>query len=181
MQREFMLSKVIGERGLSIADLSRMTGFAHSKIDVIIRTGSGRLAVLEKIAVALGLSCDDLYYINLTKTKSKQSEQLNKNRRLRSYEVMILCSLNDLLLRLMQAVARIELGVIKHLSKFNKRVFDKYSFFSILDKLHFNVLTNEMLRSLKEANLLNYIGFGNSIIDNIIFQITMVLRKKVAK
>jgi transcriptional regulator with XRE-family HTH domain len=61
MPREFILDKILGERGFSVADLSRMTKLGRSTIDNIRREGSGRRENLDKIAFALGIEYDYLY------------------------------------------------------------------------------------------------------------------------
>jgi lambda repressor-like predicted transcriptional regulator len=61
MNREFILDKILGERGFSVADLTRMANLGRSTVDDIRRKGGGRRENIEKIAAALGLEYEDLY------------------------------------------------------------------------------------------------------------------------
>lgn len=61
MSKEFILDIILGERGFSVADLTRMTGLGRSTIDDIRRKGGGRRENLDKIAAALGIGYEDLY------------------------------------------------------------------------------------------------------------------------
>jgi transcriptional regulator with XRE-family HTH domain len=61
MGREFILDRILGERGFSVADLTRMAMLGRSTIDDIRRKGGGRRENLEKIAAALGLEYEDLF------------------------------------------------------------------------------------------------------------------------
>jgi tetratricopeptide (TPR) repeat protein len=61
VSREFLLDKILGERGFSVADLTRLTKLGRSTVDDIRRKGGGRRENLDKIASALGLEYDDLY------------------------------------------------------------------------------------------------------------------------
>jgi len=59
--REFLLDNILGERGFSVADLTRMTKLGRSSLDAIRRNGGGRRENLDTIASALGIEYKDLY------------------------------------------------------------------------------------------------------------------------
>ncbi|GHU92106.1 hypothetical protein FACS1894202_14520 [Clostridia bacterium] len=58
---EFLLDRIIGERGFSVADVSRMSGIGRSTLDDVRRKGGGRRETLDKIAEALGITYEDLF------------------------------------------------------------------------------------------------------------------------
>jgi len=56
-----ILDRLLADRGLSVADLSRMTGMGRSTIDDIRRRQGGRRENMDRIAAALNLRYEDLF------------------------------------------------------------------------------------------------------------------------